>query len=41
MAGLLVDKLYDPSEMIISDMESHMSHILHNIKLNTGNIIWL
>lgn len=36
MAGLLVDKLYQPSEIVISDMESHMAHIQHNICLNSG-----
>lgn len=36
MGGLLIDKLYSPREVIISDMESHMSHINHNIKLNSG-----
>ena len=36
MAGLLIDKLYDPSELMITDMESHMAHINHNIGLNSG-----
>lgn len=36
MGGLLIDKLYSPREVIISDMESHMSHINHNIELNSG-----
>jgi hypothetical protein len=36
MAGLLIDKLYCPSEVVISDMESHMAHIQHNIGLNSG-----
>ena len=36
MAGLLVDKLYNPSAVVITDMESHMSHINHNIELNAG-----
>jgi hypothetical protein len=34
MAGLLIDRLYDPKEIVISDMESHMDHIKHNIGLN-------
>jgi hypothetical protein len=36
MAGLLIDKLYHPAEIVISDMESHMAHIQHNIDLNSG-----
>ena len=36
MGGLLIDKLYSPREVIISDMESHMKHINHNIALNSG-----
>lgn len=39
MGGLLIDKLYNPREMIITDMETHMSHINHNIKLNSGKIL--
>ena len=39
MAGLLVDKLYNPSAVVITDMESHMSHINHNIELNAGQFV--
>ena len=39
MAGLLVDKLYNPSAVVITDMESHMSHINHNIELNAGQYV--
>ena len=39
MGGLLIDKLYNPSEMIITDMETHMDHINHNIKLNKGKYL--
>ena len=40
MAGLLVDKLYNPSGVVITDMETHMSHINHNIELNAGQFVW-
>ena len=36
MAGLLVDKMYQPSEIVITDLQSHIDHIQHNISLNTG-----
>ena len=39
MAGLLVDKLYNPSGVLITDMETHMSHINHNIELNAGQFV--
>ena len=36
MGGLLIDRLYSPREVIISDMDTHMAHINHNIELNSG-----
>lgn len=36
MGGLLIDKIFDPLEVVITDMESHMDHIRHNILLNPG-----
>ena len=36
MAGLLVDLLYQPTEIVITDLQSHIDHIQHNINLNSG-----
>ncbi len=32
--GMLVEMLYDPAEMQITDLASHVPHIEHNISIN-------
>mmetsp|Transcript_8680 Transcript_8680/g.8800 ORF Transcript_8680/g.8800 Transcript_8680/m.8800 type:complete len:133 (-) Transcript_8680:121-519(-) len=34
LVGIFVDKLFDPKEMIITDLATHVSHISHNVLLN-------
>ena len=36
--GILIDKLYNPSEIVISDLKSHISLISHNMTLNSSSI---
>lgn len=37
VVGALIDKVFEPSEVCITDQESHMKHIRHNIALNKCN----
>mmetsp|Transcript_1939 Transcript_1939/g.3081 ORF Transcript_1939/g.3081 Transcript_1939/m.3081 type:complete len:214 (+) Transcript_1939:71-712(+) len=41
IVGILVDKLYNPSEVVITDLEDHMSHIKHNTSLNSCKTVSL
>lgn len=34
LVGILLDKLFKPKQVIISDLASHMKHIEHNVGLN-------
>jgi methylase of polypeptide subunit release factors len=37
LAGILVDRLFDPAEVVITDMDSHVHHIQHNIDINPSH----
>ena len=34
VAGILIDKAFSPKEVCVTDLESHVPHIRHNIQLN-------
>ena len=34
VSGILVNKLYKPKKVVITDLESHIKHIQHNIDIN-------
>jgi methylase of polypeptide subunit release factors len=36
LAGILVEKLFEPSEVVITDIDSHVEHIQYNISLNSS-----
>lgn len=35
VVGVLIEKAFDPSEICITDLDSHIKHIRHNITLNS------
>jgi predicted nicotinamide N-methyase len=37
LGGIIVDKLYAPAEVFVTDLLSHVDHMDHNLKLNSAN----
>lgn len=36
ITSILIDQMYEPSEVVITDLESHVPHINYNISLNSS-----
>ena len=39
LCGILIDKLYSPEQIFVTDLLSHVEHIKHNIDINNSKCI--